>query len=123
MYPALNVGDLIIVEPVKIDDINIGDILTFRSPSDTRKTFSHRVNNIDLKKNQIITKGDANNTVDPSYSDFKNCVGRVTSSFPLIGYIYLVMNGKFGLIILGLLLIIYLLFEFEFYLQRKRNNH
>lgn len=60
MTPALKTGDKITVEPVKTDNISVGQVIVFKSISG--KMIVHRI----IKKNGfvIITAGDSNRKYD-----------------------------------------------------------
>jgi signal peptidase I len=90
MSPALNVGDLVIVEGVPANEIKVGDIIVFDSPPLTYSTI-HRVVQIqNHSQNKIffVTKGDANADVDaPVSEDLVH--GRVVYRVPILGYLAL----------------------------------
>jgi signal peptidase len=83
MEPEIPVGALILTKQVDISDVEIGDIVCFRSKSPTMlgKTITHRV--IDIfggAQGEILlrTQGDANTSYDEYYVTSDNLVGRVT---------------------------------------------
>lgn len=87
MEPELNVGDLIYVKSVKnIHDIRVGDDLTFVLNEDL-VVATHRVVRIDAEKQHIYTKGIANEIEDDAPVHFKNVIGTVSFSLPLLGYV------------------------------------
>lgn len=63
MWPALKVGDLILVQHVKPEQLNVGDIVVY---ANVRGFTIHRITAIDQAKGEITTKGDANNVSDPA---------------------------------------------------------
>ncbi len=106
MEPALVKGDIVAWMPVRIEDVEIGDIVVFKSyikwPSE--KLIAHRVTDIkidDQTGNAMLeTKGDANEWKDQngpyvqiSYIREDNllgkviCIGQQPLKLPLIGYI------------------------------------
>lgn len=79
MIPKYQVGDVIIVKEKSINNIKIGDDVTYWGTTGTMKgkLVTHRVVNIEEKDGQKIfyTKGIANNTIDPAvYSNQINGV-------------------------------------------------
>ena len=59
MEPKIRIGDIVIID-TKVNSYKVKDIVTFR---DTNGSFvTHRI--IEIKDNEIITQGDANNTID-----------------------------------------------------------
>lgn len=87
MEPAYSVGDLVYVKPVgSIDDIKVKDPITFVL-NEELVVATHRVVRIDKENQQLYTKGDANETADASPVHFKNVIGVVQFSIPLLGYV------------------------------------
>jgi len=91
MKPALEVGDLVIVQGVPASEIKEGDIIVFNKPGEESHTI-HRVTTIETLANGTIrfkTKGDANPTEDPWIPE-QNVQGRVLYRIPYIGYMALI---------------------------------
>lgn len=96
MEPNLNIGDIIIVRDT--DDIEVGDIISFR---ENMEIITHRVNDIQIldgeKKYQ--TKGDNNNNVDTEFIILKNIEGKVINKIPKLGKVLLILQRKEVIII------------------------
>lgn len=91
MRPALEVGDLVIIQGVSAYEIREGDIIVFNKPGEKTYTI-HRVTRIETLANGTIifkTKGDANPTEDPWIPE-QNVKGRVLYRIPYIGYMALI---------------------------------
>ncbi len=102
MEPALPVGCVQVTKPVHPEDIKVGDIITFRSPTDG-KLMSHRVTAVEVDESyQFRTKGDANEDVDPILVPSENVVGRVCFKVALVGYVVEYLKTPIGFILLGL---------------------
>jgi signal peptidase len=90
MSPALDVGDLVIVQGVPANEIKVGDIIVFDSPPLSYSTI-HRVVQIqNQSQNKIffVSKGDANADEDaPVSEDLVH--GRVIYRIPILGYLAL----------------------------------
>lgn len=87
MEPAYNVGDLLYVKSVKsVSDIKVGDAISFVLNEDL-VVATHRVVRIDAQKQQLYTKGDANEIEDNDPVYFKNVIGVVRFSVPMLGYV------------------------------------
>ena len=86
MAPTYPVGAMIYVRAVEAQDIQIGTPLTFTLPGGTVAT--HRVHELVTVngETQYITKGDANDTLDPPVS-FDRVIGTPVFSIPLLGYL------------------------------------
>jgi signal peptidase len=91
MSPALEVGDVIIVQGVPPTSIQIGDIIVFDSPQKTQTI--HRVTQIQTQSNGTIlfkTKGDANPGEDAYLTPEQNVHGRVSYRIPWLGWLALI---------------------------------
>lgn len=115
MEPELPVGVFIISQKVNIHDINEGDIVSFASLESYMKgsIVTHRV--VDIKevngKLSLVTRGDANNSVDGYYVTEDNLVGKVVfntkeDNFFVKAYKFLTQKHIFFLIIILPMLIV-----------------
>lgn len=77
MAKTLNVYDVILVKITK--DVKENDIITFKKDDEL---ITHRIMEIDGE--EIITKGDANNTEDEKITK-EAVIGKVVSIFPRVG--------------------------------------
>ena len=77
MAKTLNIYDVILIKITK--DVEVGDIITFKQEGEI---ITHRI----MEKNdeEIITKGDANNTEDKAISK-DAVIGKVISVYPHLG--------------------------------------
>lgn len=89
MEPALPVGSLLFVQEKEFDQIQAGDIVTFVRNAELA-VATHRVVSVDSAARRLITKGDANNTIDGSPVREANLVGVVVFCIPGLGYF---LNG------------------------------
>lgn len=107
MEPTIMTGDLIITKQVKPQQIKVGDIITFASPNSNNIT-THRVIEVINENEDIkyITKGDANNTKDPSPVEDEMLIGKVEKCIPKLGQIILWIKSKLSLILVTIILII-----------------
>jgi len=85
MEPAIDLGDIVIVNEISTNTIHEGDIIQFKDDHDT---IIHRVLEVRPDKGSriFITKGDSNKTPDsrPVYPD--QIMGKVTYTIPKIGW-------------------------------------
>ncbi|WP_284756116.1 signal peptidase I [Arthrobacter sp. efr-133-R2A-120] len=68
MSPLINPGDVVVTVPVAVQNLRVGDIITYHIPVEDQRVETHRI--IDLTINNqgtatVRTKGDANNGPDP----------------------------------------------------------
>ena len=90
MAPAILVGDMAVVAPIKPAQMSVGDIITYRSKERPDIIITHRIVEIshdDLGQIIFHTKGDANETVDQVQVNPTAVVGRVAYIVPKIGYV------------------------------------
>jgi len=103
MEDTININDIIII---KINDTyEVNDIITY---NDNGYFITHRV--ISISENEIVAKGDANNTTDEVISK-DLVIGRVVYYFPLISIFRIL-----GAIIL--IVIIILVFNFQDFFKK-----
>ncbi len=81
MTPTINIGDDVLIKITK--DIQKGDIVVFDN-QENDNFIIHRV--IQINENEIITKGDSNNTEDIAISK-ENVIGKTLIIFPKLGKI------------------------------------
>ena len=102
MEPALPVGCVQVTRPVQPQNIQVGDIITFRSTTNG-KLMSHRVVAVEEDESyQFRTKGDANEDVDPYLTPAENVVGRVCFKVAHVGRVVEYLKTPIGFILLGL---------------------
>ena len=120
MEPSLSVGELILTDGVDIETVCVGDVISFRSQSiDTSgKIITHRVVEVAHDTNgdvQLLTKGDANLSVDGIYVTAANYIGKViwTSGDSFFSSVMSFLTDRYGflacvvfpcLLILGIVL-------------------
>lgn len=77
MAKTLNVYDIIAVKITK--EVEVGDIITFKQNDEL---ITHRI--MEINGNELITKGDANNTEDKAITK-DAIIGKVISVYPRLG--------------------------------------
>ena len=85
MEPEYHVGSVGYVEKSSIDDIEVGDVITFYINDNT--VVTHRVIDKDNDTESFHTKGDANETEDGGSVAYDKVVGKVVLNVPYLGYI------------------------------------
>jgi signal peptidase len=102
MNPQFDTGSLIAVENTAPQDIQVGNIITFKNPEDQKMLITHRVlavNNVNGKLN-FLTKGDANNAPDTALVPAENLIGQAVYWVPYAGYATEFAKSKKGLLIM-----------------------
>lgn len=102
MTPKYPIGSMIYVKATPLEDLEVGDVVTFRTSADGGWIVTHRISQIDKETATIVTKGDANNTEDGSIL-YSSIIGRATNfAIPFVGALvtqYQNGNGKIVTII------------------------
>ena len=113
MAPDYQVGDVLIVKITEPEDIKIGDSVTYygKVGSFANKVITHQVIKIDkdVNGNRVFhTKGISNLVEDPLvYED--QIYGVVQFKAEILSFIYKVVNTKYGMFILVILPIFYII--------------
>ncbi|UXN25723.1 signal peptidase I [Curtobacterium flaccumfaciens] len=97
MEPTLPPGTLLVVRPTPIDDIRVGDVVTYQIVSGQPAVVSHRVVSVSSSSNgerTFVLKGDNNAEADPAPVTAVQIRGVVWYSVPEIGIVNQVVNGS-----------------------------
>jgi len=110
MEPAIGLGSAIVVEPVDPRSLAVGDVVSLRSGPD-RAIFSHRIIRVVVRDGTtwVETKGDANETADPSLTPASQIIGRASVTIPNAGYLIALLSSLHGIVFvisLGLVLLL-----------------
>jgi len=122
MTPTIPQGSLIYVKPyTNFEDYSVNDIVTFSDL--TRETFfTHRIVEIDSATHSFVTKGDANNDVDPSPTESIYAVGKVQFSVPVLGYVASFLRYKLVKIAIAVIYIAWIAIEAELFLAERKKR-
>jgi len=99
MSPAIQAGDVVIVEDVSADAIDVEDVITFRRGD---QLATHRVVEV-VERDGVVqfrTKGDANEEPDTQLVTPEEVVGRVSITIPLIGHVVTFAQTQVGILTL-----------------------
>ena len=97
MEPKLPPGTLIIIRPTPINDIKIGDVLTYQIKPNEPEVVSHRVisRSVDtMGRTTFITKGDNNDLPDSPAVQAAQIKGTLWYSIPWLGYVNNLVGGQ-----------------------------
>lgn len=88
MTGTYDVGDVVVVKPVKVDTLQVGDVITFQPFSDDPQLTTHRIVGMSFgsKGREFVTQGDANNAPDLKPISADQVRGKVWYSVPKVGY-------------------------------------
>lgn len=127
MEPTISTGSLVYVEKVTAEELLANDIIAFNSQIAGGGVITHRVVKVLQDERCLITKGDANESVDVTPVKFEQLVGRVKAYLPGLGKMALFLNNTGGKavaagIILGAILLNALASVFEKAGGKKTSN-
>lgn len=97
MSPQLPPGTLIVVKPTPVDEIGVGDVITYQLESGQPTLVTHRVvaRIVDSAgETRFITQGDANSAPDPFPILPVQIRGTVWYAVPWLGWVNQAINGQ-----------------------------
>lgn len=98
MSPNLPPGTLVVVKPTPVDEIGVGDVLTFQLESGKPTLVTHRVvarmTDSSSGEMRFVTQGDANNTADAAPVMPVQIKGTVWYAVPWLGWANQAVNGE-----------------------------
>lgn len=99
MEPAIKLGSLVVIRPVEPATVSEGDVITYRSGTESNTVTTHRVIEVLPSDGSLMfrTKGDANEDPDAYTVPAENVVGRVWMSVPYAGYFTDFVRSPLGL--------------------------
>ena len=115
MQPLLRPGDLVVDRMISPGDLRIGDVVTFRDPTNPTALVTHRVRDVQLQglSYAVTTKGDASNALQRWTIRANGRLGRVLLRIPVVGRPIFWGRSRFGevglLVVPALLLAVSLL--------------
>lgn len=120
MEPTFYKDDLVVVEKCQINELNKGDIITFKQDG---RTISHRILGITKEKDGVkfITKGDNNEVQDKETVDINNVYGKVLFSIAKIGSaVHYIQNARGFINVFIFIIIVYILVSIKDTKKNKR---
>lgn len=97
MEPKLPPGTLLVVRPTPVEDIRVGDVVTYQIVSGQPAVISHRVVSVSSSSDgerTFVLKGDNNAEADPAPVTAVQIRGVVWYSIPEIGFVNQIVNGS-----------------------------
>jgi signal peptidase I len=109
MEPALQTGGVVLDEPIRPREARPGDIVTFPDPSDRSRLITHRVRALRVRQGRayVVTKGDANSTVERWNVPLDQEIGRVVYHVPKLGHVRAWVSGRWGRLALVVLVLVW----------------
>ena len=111
MIPVYNIGDILIVKDVHIEEIKVGDDIVYKGEkgSYTNKTITHRVLFMEKEDDgsyKITTKGVANLGQDPEINETQ-VIGKVIGKVPFFNYILRFITNIYVIILIPVIILVY----------------
>lgn len=120
MEPAIPTGSVIYVKSADIEDIQEGDVITFRLGSGNANTATHRV--VEVLEDGVKTKGDANTNIDATIVDENRLLGEVVYTLPFCGYFLMLIGNPIGIMTFVTLLCISGFCAWRAHQLKRRNS-
>lgn len=122
MQPNIKIGDLVFVKSSKVENLNVNDIIAFKTNDNTVTT--HRIIDIDTTtkgERCFITKGDSNNVKDDELVCKNNLEGKMVKRIPKLGKFISFIQQPLGFLIMMMTIFIICLFIY-LYEDKKINK-
>jgi len=97
MAPAYPPGTLIVIKPTPVDEIRVGDVLTYQIESGKPAVISHRVTTRSISTSgdtTFVTKGDNNALADPEPVQAVQAKGTLWYAIPMLGWVNNAVSGE-----------------------------
>lgn len=120
MEPTIMTGDVIVIK--KSYEYKTGDVITFNDTHSRRVT--HRISaNVSGKKDEFVTKGDANRTEDNAVVNISDILGKVVYTIPDLGYFIVFAKKPVGIAIFLIVPSVLIVLDEIIGLFFRRKNH
>jgi signal peptidase len=108
MEPTLETGSVVLDEVIHPSEARIGDIVTFTDPANPKRLITHRLKSARVEGGtaHMVTKGDANDTVEEWDVPVEGEIGRVIYHVPKLGYARALIGTRQGYVALMVALIL-----------------
>lgn len=106
MEPALPPGTLLVVRPTPVEQVQVGDVVTYQIASGRPEVITHRVVGVTSAADgdlRFVLQGDANDEPDPEAVRPEQVRGVLWYSVPLVGWVNQAVAGEAGTWIVPLL--------------------
>jgi signal peptidase I len=97
MAPALVTGDAVILKPAPLKTLKVGDIVSYRNPTNPNVIITHRIVFVDSTLEALVTKGDNVPATDDQITA-SVVLGRVSYTAARLGYVLSFLRTPLGLI-------------------------
>ncbi|MPQ44308.1 signal peptidase I [Clostridium tarantellae] len=106
MTPTIPIGSIIYDKKIDFNDINVGDVITFKAGDSEDGIVTHRVVAKDENSKSFTTKGDANASEDQGQVKYEDVIGKYNFHIPFIGRFLMTLKESKAYIFIALFIII-----------------
>jgi signal peptidase I len=108
MEPTLETGSVVVGEVIHPTEARIGDIVTFTDPANPKRLITHRLRSARVEGStaHMVTKGDANDTVEEWDVPVDGEIGRVIYHVPKLGHVRALVGTRQGYVVLMVALLL-----------------
>lgn len=113
MEPAIMTGGIVVIAPTSA--YNVGDVITYGRDTRTQVPVTHRIVEKRGEGNRatFLTKGDANEDIDPAPIRARDIIGKVAFTIPYLGFVIEFARTPLGFaLLIGIPALIIVLDEF-----------
>ena len=110
MEPAIHTGDVVVDKRIAPEEVQVGDVVTYRDPDRQNRLITHRVRGVRTSGGKVyfVTKGDANTDSQKWSIATDGTVGVVRFRVVKLGYVLFYVNrpiGRLFMIVVPILLL------------------
>lgn len=100
MEPAIKTGGIVFVRGA--ENYKVNDVITFGKDTKTQIPTTHRIVSIEGagQSQKFMTKGDANDVADPTFTSLSEVKGKVVGTVPYVGFVLEFARKPLGFILL-----------------------
>lgn len=97
MTPAIKRGDAVVLRPVSMQNLAVGDVVSYRSPANQSVIITHRITRVESNWRLVVTKGDNANRADAPVP-MAEIIGRVDTRIAYGGFVLDFLRSPAGLV-------------------------
>ncbi len=98
MEPSIHTGDVVVDKRIAPEEVQVGDVVTYRDPDRQNRLITHRVRGVRTSGGKVyfVTKGDANTDSQKWSIATDGTVGVVRFRVVKLGYVLFYVNRPIG---------------------------
>jgi signal peptidase len=102
MEPAIHTGDVVVDRQIAPEEVQVGDVITYRDPDRQNRLITHRVRGMRTSEGKVyfVTQGDANTDSQKWTTATGGTVGVVRLRVVKLGYVLFYVNRPIGRLVM-----------------------